>query len=1411
MDEELEMYMCPICGNVFPTKNEVTKHMDTHINFTNDETNDKNATSYQCAICNKKFFRLDHLKRHYETHLVPCPQCNETFSNQTQLENHLKSVHSHLKCTICGKTYATLGNLNRHMKTHKPKIDKETFKCDICGKEYSSKYYYDLHMEKHYNTATSSGLEDDHNEPQRKKQKKKMSDRIQVNFECTTCGAKFPSVELLRRHLAEYKHGTNAKAVQEKYSLSRKNAIGNSTTLLPGDVQEALGGVLKVVQFFPLGDQEDDMNLFLGEIKQSMIEYIKKETNRRTTGVKWHCICSVEFVKLTGGDVGNAAEPELVYSERYLHSYAKTTLPGDSEEMLEDAMKHALYEINHFMDKHEEGEGTGWHFHKVIECRLFMGTYRPLTGSQYIPLPYEVIKSKSVLNIKNSDEKCFLWCVLAHLNPEVGPNANRVSHYEHLENSLDMDGIKYPVCINDIVKFEKKNSHVSVNVFGIADIEHNLSSTGNDTKVTYYPLYISKSQSANRNHVNLLVIEKEEKSHYCLIRNLNRMLSQENKHHGQTHFCTNCLHGFSKKSLLDNHIELCKEHNPLTIQMPKGEDTKMKFKEYDKMLKVPYVVYADFECILKPMNNCSGNVSSQNKKNEHIPCGYSYLVVSSIPGDHNHWVQTYSGDNVLENFFEDLLTLSHTLMDCLKVNKNIVMTNADQMYHQQCNVCHICKKIITLDDTKVKDHCHFTGKYRGPAHNDCNLKYKVKNFIPVFFHNLEGYDSHLLMQELGRYKKYRVSCIAKNMEKYISFSLGNVRFLDSLNFMNESLCKLVTNLAASGDDNFHQVKKHFPEERHRSLLLRKGVYPYEWMDSIDKMSETSLPSKANFYSTLTMEHISDEDYTHAQNVWETFQIQNMKEYHDLYLKTDVLLLADCFENFREKCLEFYQLDPAHFFTTPGLSWCAALKMTDITLELISDIDMHLMVEKGVRGGVSTIVNRYCVANNKYMTENTSDSGMIYDSSKPSVYMLDLDANNLYGWAMSQPLPIGNFRWISTSEEIQPLQEKIMEVSTTSSLGYILEVDLEIPSELHDYFNDYVPAPEHLVVEESMLSDFSVKCLDKLQMKHTNGKKLIPNLYNKKRYVVHYRTLQCYLNLGLKLIKIHRAIVFEQGPWLKQYIEFNTQKRKMARNNFEKNFFKLMNNSVFGKTIENLRNRTNVELVHTPKRFLKLVAKPHVHSFQRFNNDLVAVKMKIRTLKMNRPNYAGMVILDLAKLLMYDFYYNILKKKYAHNVHLLFTDTDSLCVSVQTEDVYQDMVDIKQHLDFSDYPLQHFLHNTENKKVLGKFKDEMNGSLILEYVGLRAKMYSILWSKGCLKTCKGINRAVNKLILKHDMYKQSLLETNYRVDTVVRIGSVAHQLYTIQNNKISLSPFDDKRYILDDKIHTLAYGHYKLQK
>ncbi|XP_012214949.2 uncharacterized protein [Linepithema humile] len=437
------------------------------------------------------------------------------------------------------------------------------------------------------------------------------------------------------------------------------------------------------------------------------------------------------------------------------------------------------------------------------------------------------------------------------------------------------------------------------------------------------------------------------------------------------------------------------------------------------------------------------------------------------------------------------------------------LTREESEEFRNAVTCHVCEKPLTAYDTRVRDHCHLTGRYRGAAHSSCNLNYIDSDVIPVIFHNLSGYDAHFIIKDVANAFEGNVELLPLTKERYISFTKNvkdtedqnykiciKLRFIDSFRFLSTSLDKLASYLTVDELKISRSEFKHLSAENF-NLFTRKGVFPYEYVDSVDKLRDTNLLSRESFYSSLTGETVSESDYAHATNVWQTFSIEDLGQYSNLYLKTDVLLLADIFENFRNMCIKSYGLNPAHYYTLPGYTWDAMMKYTRVKFELLTDIDMVLFVERGIRCGLSQCSNRYAAANNKYMSS--------YDSSEPSSYLMYFDVNNLYGWAMCQPLPYAKFRWVDDVASFD-----VMSVASDSATGYVLEVDLEYPVNLHDAHADLPFCPTR----------------DKPPGKREL--KLLATLYDKQRYVIHYRNLQQCVQHGLRVAKIHRVLQFVQS-------------------------------------------------------------------------------------------------------------------------------------------------------------------------------------------------------------------------------------------------------------------------------------------
>ena len=1110
--------------------------------------------------------------------------------------------------------------------------------------------------------------------------------------------------------------------------------------------------------------------------KKTIIKNFLK--NYRNIKVKFVLVCMMG--KMEGGQKLTFE----VQDKAYFHSDSHINIVSTN---VKDLLVKIVQEIIEKVDIYQQN-GSGWYLNEVIELEIHTAEYIPFNGSSYIPLPDWIVRKRAILNIQNKDNKCFLWCILRYLHPKE-KNGSRIEDLRLYEDELNIPkGFVFPVNLKDINKFEKANPQLpGINVFSV------------DDNKCFYPLRMGLDDP--QKSIDLFLYGEDGKFHYSLIKNFSRLFRSQitSRTNDTSHICKRCFSFFTKEELLQKHIYYCSREKSVFVKMPKKEDSILKFKHFEKQFFIPFVAYADFECFTKPISSYSLNKEEPYSFSyqKHEPSGFCFFI-KGVAGKGIKpiiYTKKEEGEDIAKIFVEKIAEAVRIIYnDFYQRPRKLLLTKKEQKSFDEAKICHFCNKEIEKEKDKVRDHCHFTGEYRGAAHNGCNLKCRKPLVLPVIFHNLQSYDAHLFIKQLASLPG-EFSCIPSTEEKYISFSKyikvgeyrsrkkdkeGNfivksinfeIRFIDSLKFLNSSLEKLVKNLK---EDDFYNIKQDF--KHNIDLVIKKGVYPYDYVTDLSILSETQLPPKEAFYSKLNDEGISDDKYKHAINVWNTFNCKTIRDYHDFYLKTDVLLLADVFEKFRKTCMEHYQLDPAHFYTSPGLAWEACLKKTGQELQLLTDYDMLLFFERGIRGGMTHISKRYAEANNHYMTN--------FDPTKPETYIQYLDANNLYGWGMSQPLPTHGFKWMKniTKEKVIKILEQ-----NDDSRGYIFDVDLEYPKHLWELHNDYPLAPEPTIVD--------------------GVEKLLSHFRPKKEYVVHYQSLKQYLNMGLKIVGVHRALSFKQFPWMKPYIDKNTKLRMETKSDFEKDFFKLMINSVFGKTIENIRKRQNVKIVDKRKTALNLSKKPNFERATIFDKNLIAIHMQRTKIYFNKPVYVGQAILDLSKTLMFDFHYNYIKPKYGSKAELLFTDTDSLMYHIQTNDFYKDITpDVEDKFDTSAYPPNHpsGIPVGINQKVIGMFKDEAAGSSITHFVGLRPKLYDYKTEgKDEVTKCKGIKKSVVKNTLKFDNYKQCLFSGEKEMRTMRTFQSENHDIYSKEVNKIALSCDDNKRIVLEDKIHTLA--------
>ncbi|XP_024883502.1 uncharacterized protein LOC112462123, partial [Temnothorax curvispinosus] len=1019
---------------------------------------------------------------------------------------------------------------------------------------------------------------------------------------------------------------------------------------------------------------------FLDDAKGTVLEKVRDNMTEHRC-LKVNVIFNGEFVADVKTDVKSIATrneqlvPESDLSEWY-------------DRHVRDAI---LTRLEEFQER-----DSGWALSRILNLIVNVNKCNPMRVGCWMKIPLGIRLKKAVVNVPSENDACFARAVVAALYP-AERHAERCGSYPDYATVLNLDGINFPIDLKKIEKFERQND-VSINVFTTREgIEKKAKFGRGADHNAIVPLRLTDDKRDR--HVNLLYLRDTlrgvNRGHFAWIKNLSRLVnSQLTAKRYAKHVCDRCLHYFYTRDKLVAHSVDCGRMNDYAVVLPNESDKWLSFDNYVRKERLPFVMYADLECFLerRERENVEGGTRTERYAYQrHVPFSVGYYLCCTYDDTASAY-RYRRGEDCVSWFVNELRVLARRVKNKFSTNIAMVkLTEDEKSEFLFATHCHVCGKPFQPEDKRVRDHCHLTGRYRGPAHSRCNLNYRNVYVIPVFFHNLSGYNAHFVVEKIANDFEGGVDLLPLTKESYISFSKTvketqtdggwdryvKFRFVDSYKFLAANIETLASYL---NRDKLRITRSEYADlsAKDLDLLTRKGVFPYEYVDGADKLRDTELPPREAFYSSLTDETASESDYEHATRVWRRFRVRDLGEYSDLYLKTDVLLLADIFENFRDACSASYGLDPAHYYTLPGYTWDAMLRYTGVRFELLTDIDMVLFVERGIRGGLSQCSLRYARANNKHVPT--------HDSSQPTTYLMYYDVNNLYGWAMSESLPYANFQWLDDPENFDATT-----VPTDSDVGYILEVDLEYPRDLHDAHADLPLCPTRM-----------------------------------------------------RLTRVRRVLRFAQSPWLRVYIELNTALRTRASNEFERNLYKLMNNAVFGKTMENVRDHVDVRLVtRWDGRYgaEALIAKPNFHSRSVFSENLVAIELRRLEVTFNKPIYVGST--------------QAITRRTTRNVGM----------------------------------------PRVNKKVLGLMKDENNGAIMTEFVGLRAKMYTYkVLGRDDTKRIKGVKRNVVAKRITFEDYVECLRNARELKTRQSCIRSTLHEVDTVSEQKLALSPHDNKRYV-----------------
>lgn len=1207
------------------------------------------------------------------------------------------------------------------------------------------------------------------------------------------------------------------------------------------------------------------------------------------------------------------------------------------------------------LDEHTVN-GSGFIHEKVTDFRFTIARWKVLAGAaasnQELP-PLLRTKHRSLFNVGGVSNKCFMHSIISHFEILKKKNAGYsttshsrafqifqdASYYDALfkrqrrkftytkqelfedgspefeamhEDSITIDftGIKFPMTMAQINKFQFQNPNLGLCILGYNDeddfekrqkpsakpqpisaefVQDSSDEDGEDegeeispagtseSKASFQKLYkTNQCEIRKRIHpfhvtlhttdfyVDILYVFRDDYGHFLNIKDMTGFVGVGHK--GGMEMCRFCIHWFSKSNIKE-HVSNCSQMEKCKTNMPKQD---LRFKDYHRTLPSAYTFFLDFECILEKESRTKG--ANGEITSNHTPSGYAWMCLdyeNKIAG-----FQVYRQDptsanpelheNVGRHCLRTLLDFAKDKQELLDAYNEEAKTTMkfeseeheaeisrklkDPNYKFEKEVCCLCEKplqgympsehpiyVKSLENLPkgvekpvciVKHHSHLPPyNFIGLAHSTpCNTTARIRKSFSVFAHNFTGYDSHLVVMAAENEDLVTdISMMGSSSEKITALTINKtLQFVDSSSFFGgASLDATVKSLGPDDFELFKEFMGRFCKDRDVSFtenlfnrLKDKGAYPYSYMSSFDKFKETALPDKADFYNDLGECHIEDDVYENAQQVWDLMSIKDMGEWHDLYVMIDTLLLTICFAKLRKVMFGSFNLCVTHYVSLPSFTLDACLKYTKETIELTRDPDIYLFLEQAVLGGLCTIGDEKVVkANNEYCEG--------YDPEKPSSWLLYCDKNNLYGASMVTPLPVGDYHFKKDEELLLKQNDaynQINQLDDDGDYGEIWDVSIMYPKSKHEEWNAYPPAPSKTCIKSYEVSCEQRRLANFFGVGDTAWKteKMVADL-KPKRIKSHYRALKLWIRLGVKITKVHKVLGFRQKAWMAPYVIYNSIERAKTTIKVEINLRKFLNNSLYGKQIQNARKRVNMILINNTEKRLRYAKKPTLKYVKILNEKLTLAVLSKTSVTLNSNMPSGVTILEEARKNMYSFWYDFIKKNYP-SATLCYSDTDSHVIKIECENVYAEMKKHSTEFDMSEYDQKHKIwkqyYDGTNKRVLNKMKDEVSNGILTRFCALKSKLYSYEYVQ-IDDNCKVIGKkqekkakGVARVAVKRTKFEQYLKCIEEPIQTTAQFNSIRsfdHHLVTMKQTKKCLNRFDNKRFEITPA-HSLALGH-----